>query len=92
MKSEVYSWRLTPEVKSDLERQARLRKMSVSSILDIAIRDWLTKNADTSEKDIQARIHAAAEKCFGTIAGNSPHRAESARQIIRNRLRRRYGR
>lgn len=92
MRSEVYSWRLTPEVKSDLERQARLRNISVSSILDIAVRDWLKKNSDKDEEEIQARLHAAAERCFGTIVGRDPHRAESARKIVRNRLRRRYGR
>ena len=45
MKTEVYSWRLSAEAKADLEREARFRKVPVSTILDAAVRDWLKKSA-----------------------------------------------
>ena len=93
MKSAVYSWRLSGELKSDLERQARLRKVPVSSILDDAVRDWLQKNnGDADGDEAQLRLHAAAARCFAAFAGGDSHRAEKARANIRHRLRRRYAR
>jgi hypothetical protein len=93
MKTEVYSWRLSSELKSDLEREARLRKLSVSSVLDLAVRDWLKKSdGDPAENETQRKLHAAAASCLGVLAGRNPRRAESARKSIRERLRRRYAR
>jgi len=42
----------------------------------------------------QARLHAAAEKCFGTISGGDPHASEKVRETVRKRLleRQRLGR
>ena len=93
MKTEVYSWRLSAELKADLERQARRRKVSLSSILDNAVREWLQRNnGDASSDEAQRRLHAAAARCFGTFAGDDPDRAGKASDQVRRRLRRRYGR
>jgi hypothetical protein len=93
MKTEVYSWRLSSELKSDLERQARLHKVPVSSILDNAVREWLQKNnGDTVSDEAQRKLHAAAARCFGAFAGGDSNRAEKARDQVRRRLRRRYAR
>jgi hypothetical protein len=93
MKTEVYSWRLSGELKSDLERQARLRKVPVSSILDNAVRDWLQKNnGDSDGGEVQRRLHDAAKRCFAAFAGGDSHGAEKARTNIRRRLRLRYAR
>jgi hypothetical protein len=93
MKTEVYSWRLSGELKSDLEREARLRKLSVSSVLDLAVREWLKKSdGDPSGDAAQQTLHAAAADCLGVLAGRNPRRAESARKSIRGRLNRRRAR
>ena len=93
MKTEVYSWRLTDELKSDLEREARLRKMSVSSVLDLAVREWLKKSAlDVAGEAAQRELHKVADGCLGILAGRNRHRAESAREAVRKRLRRRHAR
>ncbi|MGA2300523.1 MAG: hypothetical protein ABSG77_07505 [Candidatus Acidiferrum sp.] len=93
MKTEVYSWRLPPSLKADLERVARVRKIRVSAVLDIAVREWLAKNAqEIAGDEEQKRLHAAAEKCIGVIAGKNPRRAETAAATIRKSLRRQYGR
>jgi hypothetical protein len=92
MRNEVYSWRLPGAVKSDLEREARLRKVSVSSVLDMAVRDWLKKSHAASGDEAQQNLHAAAARCLGVLAGNNSRRAESARQALRERLRGRYAR
>jgi predicted transcriptional regulator len=93
MKTEVYSWRVSSELKSDLERVARGQNVSVSALLDMAVRDWLKKSgADAATDEEQLRLHTAAEECLGALAGRNPRRAETAREAIRAKLRKRYGR
>ena len=93
MKTEVYSWRLSRELKSDLEQLARIRETSLSEVLNLAVRDWLKQSAVTvGEDEEQGRLHEAGMKCMGAIAGGNPRRAETARQAIRERLKRRHAR
>jgi hypothetical protein len=93
MKTEVYSWRVSTDIKTGLEREARRRKMSLSAVLDLAAAEWLKKSAtgDDDEEE-QRRLHQVALKCFGAIAGGDPLRSERAEQAVRTRLRQRYGR
>jgi len=89
MKTEVYSWRLSGDLKSVLERQARLRKVPVSSILDLAVRDWLKRNGlDVAGDEAQRELHKSAAKYIGVLSGRNPRRAEAARAAVRERLRR----
>ena len=93
MKTHVYSWRLSGELKSDLERQARLQKVPISTILDMAVREWLKKSSiDVSGDEAQRRLHAVAEKYIGVLKGLDKDRSETVRETIRKKLRRRYGR
>ena len=93
MKTEVYSWRLSEELKSDLEREAHLRKVSVSSVLETAVRDWLKKsNTDAPDEQAQRKLHTAATRCLGVLTGLNSRRAETAREVVRRRLRQRYAR
>ena len=93
MKTEVYSWRLPEDLKSDLQREARLRKVSVAWILDTAVRDWLKRSgADVDGEEAQQRMHAAAARCFGVLNGRDPYRSEKSSSSVRDRLRRRYAR
>jgi post-segregation antitoxin (ccd killing protein) len=93
MKTQVYSWRLSAEVKTDLEREARVRRMPVSAILEAAVRDWLKKAGDNgTEEEAQRRLHAAAARCVGVFESGDPGRSERARQTLRERLRRRHAR
>jgi hypothetical protein len=92
-RTERYSWRVSSELKADLEREARLRKISISSVLNSAARAWLQESAvNPAEDEEQRRLHGAAASCLGILAGRDPHRAENARQSIRQRLDRRYAR
>jgi hypothetical protein len=93
MVAEVYRWRVPRELKSDLERQARIRKTSLSAVLTLAARDWLKQNAVTiGDDEEQRRLHEAGMKCVGAIAGGNPRRAETAHLAIRQRLKRRHAR
>jgi hypothetical protein len=91
MKTEVYSWRVSAELKTSLEREARRRKMSLSAVLDLAAQEWLKKGGAEDDAAEQRRLHAAAVKALGTIEGD-PGDAENAREIIRQRIRQRHGR
>lgn len=93
MKTEVYSWRVSSDVKTSLEREARRRKISMSAALDAAAREWLQKSGKANEGDEeQGRLRKAASKWLGTLASGNAQRSETASQAVRGRLRRRYGR
>lgn len=93
MKTEVYSWRVSSELKQDLEREARRRKASVSSILDAAAREWLKKSrASLTDDEEQKRLHAAIEPLLGSISREIPYSPEILRETIRRRVHQRYGR
>ena len=89
MKTEIYSWRVSPELKSGLEREARRRKLSLSAVLDLAANEWLNKSDSGSESaEEQRRLHASAARVIGSLAGSDPTRSQTARHSIRERLRR----
>ena len=93
MKREVYSWRVSTDLKTGLEREARRRRMSLSAVLDLAAQEWLIKSsAGNNDDEEQRRLQQAASKCFGVLASGDAGRSESVRQAVRERLRRRYGR
>jgi len=94
-KSEVYSWRLSPELKQALEEAARERKVSIARILDEMVREGLSrlgKNRDRDEREAEGRIRQAAARSIGSIAGGDAKRATRARDRIRARLRQRRAR
>ena len=93
MKTEVYSWRVSPDLKTSLEREARRHKISLSTLLDLAAQEWLKKSAPCNDDDEeQRRLQNAAMKCAGTLAGGDRPRSENVRDAVRQRLRRRHGR
>jgi len=93
MKTEVYSWRVSSELKSDLERAARRRRSSVAAVLEEAARKWLKESATrVSEDEAQHELHAAVEPFIGALSDIGPADASSMRKVIRRRLTRRYGR
>jgi hypothetical protein len=93
MKTEVYSWRVSPDVKTSLERAARRRKVSLSAVLDMAAQEWLKNSvSEGNDDEKQCRLQEAASECFGSIAGGDRLRSEAVSRTVRQRLRRRYGR
>ena len=93
MKTEVYSWRLSPDLKTGLEREARRLNLSLSAVLELASMDWLKKIAAANDgNDEQQRLHEAASKCLGTIESGDPLRSEKVRLTVRERLARRHAR
>ncbi len=86
MKTEVYSWRVSSDLKSSLEREARRRKQSLSAVLDLAVRKWLESEKSKSDEEEQRRMHQAMSKYIGAIAGNGERRSERVRELVRARL------
>ena len=61
MKTEVYSWRVSADLKAGLEREARRRKVSLSAVLDLAAREWLkSSDAGNEGEEQQRQLHQAA--------------------------------
>ena len=90
MKTEVYSWRVSSELKSELEQEANRRKISLAKVLDLAARELLHKDdAQAESASEQARLQRAAAKCTSSIEGTDPWRSTNVRQRVRQRLRRR---
>ena len=86
-KSEVYSWRVTPELKSALEEAARAERTTVSKLLDGIVAAWLeAADPEGHEGAVQQRLHRAADRTLGKIHGGDPRRAERARDLVRKRL------
>jgi hypothetical protein len=93
MKTEVYSWRVSTDLKTGLEREARRRKISLSAVLDLAAQEWLLKKGTEEDDDEkQVRLSKAASECFGIFASGNARRSESVKRAVRQRLRRQYGR
>ena len=89
VKSEVYSWRLSPDTKAALEAVAREQRSTVGGVLHEVVREWLRGRPLDRRDDGQGRLHAAAAKAFGTIRGGNPSRAERARELVRRRVKQR---
>jgi len=93
MKTEIYTWRLSADLKVSLEQEAQRLKTSVSAILDSAAQDWLAKTASAADNgELQRRLHRSASRFLGAFAGNDAHRAERAARSVRARLKHRHDR
>jgi hypothetical protein len=90
MKAELFSLRLSSELKLALEREARVRNVSISSVLDMAAREWLkNKSPHGADAEAQRTLHEAVENYIGAFSGHESRRSERVREIVRKRLRRR---
>jgi len=92
MKTEVYSWRVTPAQKIALENHARREGTGLAQLLDQITQEWMEARKSEIDPAEQIRLHAAVRKTLGVISGKDPKRAERAKAAIRKRLATRYGR
>lgn len=92
-KSEVYSWRLTPELKSTLEALARAQGQSLAELLEEIAQERIARGPESgeSEQARQARLHASAMRFAGSISGGDPDRAANARDLVRKAIAERHG-
>jgi hypothetical protein len=91
MKTEIYSWRLDPDLKGALEHAARSRGSSVARLLEEIVVSWLERAAEAEGDDeVQRRLHAEARKAFGTLEHGDLLLAEEAGERVRRKLRQRH--
>jgi hypothetical protein len=93
-KSEVYSWRVSPETKTSLEHEAHRQGISLGSLLERITADWLEarRSENGSDSAEQRRLQMKAARLFGSIAGGDPERSARSRDIVRRRLAQRSSR
>lgn len=93
-KTEVYSWRVSPQIKQELEMEARRLGVSLAALLDRMALHWLNERRPAAGAIAaeQVRLHANAARTLGSIRGGDPNRTERRRDLIRKRLARRHGR
>lgn len=88
-KTEVYSWRLSPDVKRSLEDEARRRSVTLAELLDQLAQEFLARRTHTD--DAQARIRTAARRWIGSISGGGAPRSKQGRELVRERSRAKRG-
>lgn len=89
-KSEVYSWRIAPQMKRALEEAAGRQKQSISSLLESIVAQSLRNSAEgwnEEESALQKRLHAAASKWIGQIESGRSDRSRRVRELVRQKLR-----
>lgn len=92
-KTEVYSWRLSRQLKEQLEEAARSEQKSLAELLEQIARDWIERSRQRgeSEEEQQRRLREAAMKFIGVLESGNPNRAENARSEVKARIARRHG-
>ena len=89
LKTEVYSWRVSPEMKSALEEAARQDHQKLSTLLERIVKDWLKEyraGRGDDDREEQKLLHKGAARALGKIRGGDPHRSERARHALRARI------
>jgi hypothetical protein len=98
-KSEVYSWRLSSQLKRQLEEAAAAEKASIGAILERVMRDWLRTREPSEEEDAeqQRRLRkqlfkvierVSAEKIRGPHLGSATN--ERVREVMGAALMKKY--
>src|SRR5262249_16790833 len=84
MKTEVYSWRVSSEIKERLEREAKRRKTAVAALLIDASRRSLSQSgAEEADEAEQRRLHAAASRYVGKLEiGLGPYDNARVRTLV----------
>jgi hypothetical protein len=93
MTTEVYSWRVSRDLKMALEAAALDEGISVARLLDRIAREWLDQRAAARVEDEreQERLRASAMRFVGILRSGDPDRSTMVRQRVRARLRKQRG-
>jgi len=92
MKTAVYSWRLSADLKIHLEEQARREGKSVSELLQEFVSEGLRgRRDDPSEYEQQQQaIRKRAAAAIGSIRGDDPTRSSRAKELVREIILRKH--
>jgi hypothetical protein len=92
MKTAVYSWRLEPEKKADLEIELRRDGLHLSALLDDLTTSWLRdrRNGNGNDDAEQAAIRKRAAAAIGAASGGDPTASERSRELVRDAIYEKY--
>ena len=92
MKTAVYSWRLSADLKIHLEEQARREGKSVSELLQEFVSEGLRGRRDDRSEDEQQQqaIRKRAAAAIGSIRGDDPTRSSRAKELVREIILRKH--
>ena len=92
MKTEVYSWRLSPQRKAELESEARREGTSLARLLDQITAEWLRhhRNGHQNDEAEQAAIRKRAAAAIGSIRSGDPTRSARASELVREIIARKH--
>ncbi len=85
-KTEVYAWRMSPDLKMALEDAARRQGVRVSVLLERVVRGWLEEHESARRSEEEERIRARALRCAGVLAGGDRKRSSQVSRRVRERL------
>ncbi|MEW5962991.1 MAG: ribbon-helix-helix protein, CopG family [Pseudomonadota bacterium] len=88
-KTEVYSWRVDPDLKQALEATAREQGSSVSAVIEQACRELIARTgSEESDEQRQARLRKALLAVAGTAKGPGTSATnERVREAFRSKRR-----
>jgi hypothetical protein len=92
MKSDVYSWRVEPAKKADLEAELRRDGITIAKLLDDLTTDWLRerRNGHSDDDAQQAAIRRRAMAAIGSVSGADPMASERSGEMISEAIYRKY--
>lgn len=92
MKTEVYSWRLSAELKADLEEQARSESKPMSALLQELASDGLRarRNGRSNDANERAALLKRVMRTVGTIRSADPNLASKVKETVRARIARQH--
>jgi hypothetical protein len=92
MKTDVYSWRVSPQRKAELESEARREGTSLAGLLEHITEDWLQKrrNSRNGDEAEQAALRRRVMATVGTLRSGDPTLASRAREVVRDRIVRKH--
>jgi predicted DNA-binding protein len=80
-KTEVYSWRLSPRLKSRLKEAAQAERKSLAVLLEEIAQEWLERSrGQDQDHEEQERMRAAAMRFVGAIQSGRSQRADAPLQ------------
>lgn len=94
-KSEVYSWRVSSQMKRVLEEVARREKQSISALLEKIVNQFFRHGVEgwnEEEAALQERLHTAGLAAIGKINSGRTDRSKRVREDLRRKLQRKHER
>src|SRR5581483_3199894 len=90
MKTEVYSWRLSPEMKTRLESEARRSGKSLAELLEQISTNWLEERSGGYDVEMEAKLRNRVMATVGTIRGGDPQRSSRSKELVREIIKRKH--